>query len=100
MDGSHSHNSDFFYYDDRRFHNLLLFVAQKKAKSIMQKKISTCLFLFFPSNAMAFCGDFGLGVAPGFGSEDWLSRSLFILIILILCFAPLIVFVCRFKKGI
>ena len=64
----------------------------------MRNQITTCLFLLFPSNVMAFCGDFGLGVAPGFGSEDWSSKALFLFMILILCFAPLAFFVYRFKR--
>ena len=58
------------------------------------------IVIFFPSSLNAFCGDFGLGVAPGFGAIDWMSKSPNIFAITLLSFAPLIFFVTRFVRKL
>jgi len=60
------------------------------------------LFLTFtltPSFSWAFCGDFELGVAPGFGASYWINKIYLLTAILMTCFGPLIFFVSRFRRN-
>ena len=66
----------------------------------MRQLIIFFFIISLPSNLNAFCGDFGLGVAPGFGATEWISKSLFLFLITILSFAPLIFFVKRFVRKL
>jgi hypothetical protein len=64
---------------------------------------NSLIFLAFcgsPTCLFAFCGDFGLGVAPGFTHTDWLSKAPLLSLFLIICFAPLAFFIWRFARRL
>lgn len=71
-----------------------------KTMSMIRKNLLILFFVGSPSAIYAFCGDFELGVAPGFELADWLSKTPILLLIFLSCFAPLIFFAGRFARRL
>ena len=71
---------------------------EKNARVMLIIRNSLIFLVFYgsPTCLFAFCGDFELGVAPGFTSADWLSKAPLLSIFLVVCFAPLAFFIKRF----
>ena len=77
-----------------------IFFCEERRRNNKNETAGGIYCYFFPSSLNAFCGDFGLGVAPGFGAIDWMSKSPYIFAITLLSFAPLIFFVTRFVRKL
>ena len=73
---------------------------EKNAEGILMIRNSVIFLIFYgsPTCLFAFCGDFGLGVAPGFTHADWLSKAPLLSLFLVICFAPLAFFIRRFAR--
>jgi hypothetical protein len=67
--------------------------------TVFLRAILSIVTLLTPAMAFAFCGDFGFGVAAGFGAEQWLDKLPLLLVVLVICLSPVYFFFKRFRLG-